>query len=352
VSCQSPGSVLALSAAHSVPIPLLPHRTPRPLPRGWILFFRHVHCLGRVGVKFADRLTRAHATANGVNRPPVSPWIPKTRDNNFIRTVPECSSGRLAVFRSARMSRDSRDLISNRDPGDRDIDRYRSNVRIRRTIGKYEGGSSPSPPSRDLAASKCFRLARSAQGAELTLSPLNRLFDRCYERIPLFRQYRRAVPPRSPSAPSASSPPARPLMYAPRIPIFSLSAGGVLAMTPALLTPYPPPPLPHSGDGGDEGRRARTRSPLLNFGTVPVGGEKKRSARARSTEETRDAAYTREDRRREGARAPGWPVGCEPELIHIPLHCFLRYNCGLLVVIHGANSISCPARGTEMEAAP
>lgn len=44
-------------------------------------------------------------------------------------------------------------------------------------------------------------------------------------------------------------------------------------------------------------------------------------------------------------------MGCEPELIHIPLHCFLRYNCGLLVVIHGTNSISCPARRLETEAA-
>lgn len=134
-----------------------------------------------------------------------------------------------------------------------------------------------------------------------------------------------------------------------RTPIFS--PGWVFAMTPALLTPYPPPPhhpiAASIAATGDEGKRPRIRSPLLNFGTVPVG-EETRSAQ----EETREAVCTRENRQREGARAPGWPVGCEPELIHILLHCFLRYNCGLLVVIHGANSISCPARGTEIEVAP
>ena len=51
--------------------------------------------------------------------------------------------------------------------------------------------------------------------AKLTLSSLNRLFDR-YEPIPLFRQYLHTLPP---------------LMYAP------LSHTPVLAMTPVLLTP-------------------------------------------------------------------------------------------------------------------
>lgn len=83
----------------------------------------------------------------------------------------------------------------------------------------------------------------------------------------------------------------------------------------------------------------------MNFGTVPVGGEKYRER----GNERRARARARRDG--EGKRAPGWPVGCEPELIHIPLHCFLRYNCGLLVVIHGTNSISCPARRLETEAA-
>jgi len=76
-------------------------------------------------------------------------------------------------------------------------------------------------------------------------------------------------------------------------------------MTPALLTPYPPPPLPHSGDGGDEGRGARTRSPLLNFGTVPVGGEKKRSARARQRKRETARTRARIDGERERGRRDG-----------------------------------------------
>lgn len=102
---------------------------------------------------------------------------------------------------------------------------------------------------------KSFLRVFSAPKARLTLSSLNRLFDR-YDPIPLFRQYLRTLPP---------------LIYAP-------------SDVPSL----PPGPRDDSGTPNPiatttpyrkrwrRGGRPRTRSPLLNFGTVPVGGEKYR----------------------------------------------------------------------------
>lgn len=99
------------------------------------------------------------------------------------------------------------------------------------------------------------------------------------------------------------------------------------------------------------GKRRRRGRDLVLVRLYWILGPFQLEERSTAREETRDArVHARGETEREKGLWDGL-VGCEPELIHIPLHCFLRYNCGLLVVIHGTNSISCPARSLEIEAA-
>lgn len=100
------------------------------------------------------------------------------------------------------------------------------------------------------------------------------------------------------------------------------------------------------------GKRRRRGRDLVLVRLYWILGPFQLEERSTAREETRDARVHARGETERGRWVLGWSVGCEPELIHIPLHCFLRYNCGLLVVIHGTNSISCPARSLEAASLP
>lgn len=73
--------------------------------------------------------------------------------------------------------------------------------------------------------------------------------------------------------------------------------------------------------------RSRSRSTLLNFGSVPVAQSVRgRGCHARRNEEGRERMCKNENE--------GNAERARPKLIHIPLQCFLLYNSASLVVIH------------------